>query len=150
MTRVVVATIAGLIFGLGIIISGMSNPEKVLAFFDITGDFDPSLAFVMAGAVVVTSIGYRLAFRSKAPLFDTRFHLPTATAIDLRLIGGSAIFGIGWGLAGFCPGGAVPALGVGFDANNVKPAIFLLAMVIGMAITRLVLAALAPRGRTTA
>ena len=111
--RMIATYMIGLIFGIGISISGMANPAKVLNFFDIAGAWDPSLAFVMGGAVVVTFIGYRLVLRRNTPLFATRFQLPTNKAIDPRLIGGSAVFGIGWGIAGFCPGGALPALGTG-------------------------------------
>lgn len=112
MNRTLSALAAGMIFGTGIAISGMGNPAKVLNFFDPLGSWDPSLAFVMAGALVVTAIGYRLLFGYRqTPVLDTRFHLPTARTIDARLVGGSALFGVGWGIAGFCPGGAVPALG---------------------------------------
>lgn len=112
MKRILSALLAGMIFGIGIAISGMGNPAKVLNFFDLFGTWDPSLAFVMGGALGTTAIGYHLIFRSRpAPMFDTRFHLPASTAIDARLIGGSALFGVGWGIAGFCPGGAIPALG---------------------------------------
>ncbi len=111
--KLVVTYLIGLVFGVGISISGMANPAKVLNFFDIAGSWDPSLIFVMGGAVVVTFIGYRLVFGRPAPVMDTKFHLPTNRAIDIRLIGGSAVFGIGWGIAGFCPGGAIPALGTG-------------------------------------
>ena len=103
----------GLIFGVGISISGMANPAKVLNFFDIAGTWDPSLIFVMGGAVVVTFIGYRFVLKRPAPLFSGKFQLPTRNDLDLPLIGGSAVFGIGWGIAGFCPGGALPALGTG-------------------------------------
>jgi uncharacterized protein len=106
------ALLAGMIFGIGIAVSGMGNPAKVLNFFDPFGTWDPSLAFVMGGALGTAAVGYRLIFgRRTAPLFDTHFHLPTGTAIDARLVGGSALFGVGWGIAGFCPGGAIPALG---------------------------------------
>lgn len=112
MKRILSALAAGMVFGIGIAISGMSNPAKVLNFFDPLGTWDPSLAFVMGGALVTAAIGYRVVFgRRQAPLFDTQFHLPTAQAIDTKLVGGAALFGIGWGIAGFCPGGAVPALG---------------------------------------
>ena len=111
--KLVVTYLIGLVFGVGISISGMANPAKVLNFFDIAGSWDPSLIFVMGGAVVVTFIGYRLVFGRPEPVMDTKFHLPTNRAIDIRLIGGSAVFGIGWGIAGFCPGGAIPALGTG-------------------------------------
>jgi len=111
--KFIFALLSGLVFGIGIAISGMMNPAKVLNFFDIAGTWDLSLAFVMAGAVIVTFIGYRLAWRRPAPLFGPRFQVPTATHIDARLVGGSALFGIGWGIAGFCPGAAVPALATG-------------------------------------
>jgi len=103
----------GLIFGIGISISGMANPAKVLNFFDVFGTFDPSLALVMGGALVVTFIGYRIVLRRPAPMIDAKFHLPDNPRIDTRLIGGAALFGVGWGIAGFCPGGALPALGTG-------------------------------------
>ena len=111
--RLISAWAIGLIFGLGISLSGMANPAKVLNFFDIAGSWDPSLAFVMGGALATTFLGYRLIFRRPAPVLDAKFHLPTAMALDARLIGGSAVFGIGWGISGFCPGGALPALGTG-------------------------------------
>lgn len=103
----------GVIFGTGIVLSGMANPAKVINFFDIAGTWDPSLAFVMGGALIVTAVGYRLVFGRARPLFEGRFVLPTARNLDARLIGGSAVFGVGWGIAGFCPGGALPALGTG-------------------------------------
>lgn len=105
----------GLLFGCGILISGMGNPAKVLNFFDLAGTWDPSLAFVMGGALLVTAIGYRLVFRMGRPLLAEAFSLPTRTDLDLKLIGGSAVFGIGWGLSGFCPGGLIPVLGLGFE-----------------------------------
>jgi uncharacterized protein len=131
MKPILAALVCGAIFGLGIAISGMGNPSKVLNFFDVLGSWDPSLAFVMGGALATTAVGYRLVFgRWTSPVFDTRFHLPTAREIDAQLIGGSALFGVGWGMSGFCPGGAVPALGFGFGPT----AVFLLAMVGGMLI----------------
>ena len=114
--RLITTYLIGLIFGTGISISGMANPAKVLNFFDVAGAWDPSLIFVMGGAVVVTFIGYRIVLRRPAPLFDTRFMLPTRRDLDLPLIGGAAVFGVGWGIAGFCPGGALPALGTGTPA----------------------------------
>lgn len=111
--RLVSAYLIGLVFGVGIAISGMANPAKVLNFFDLAGAWDPSLIFVMGGAVVTTFIGYKLVFGRAAPVFESRFQVPTNRAIDARLVGGSAVFGIGWGIAGFCPGGALPALGTG-------------------------------------
>lgn len=109
--RLLAFYLVGLIFGVGITISGMANPAKVLNFFDIAGAWDPSLIFVMGGALLTTFIGYRLVFRRPAPLLEDRFQVPTARIIDARLVGGAAVFGIGWGIAGFCPGGALPALG---------------------------------------
>ena len=124
--RILSALVIGLIFGLGISISGMANPAKVLNFFDIFGTWDPSLAFVMAGALAVNIPGYRLAFRRPAPVIEPRFQLPDKRVIDRRLVLGSATFGIGWGIAGFCPGGALPAIGSG------DPVVFLfLAALIG-------------------
>jgi uncharacterized protein len=111
--RLVSAWAIGLIFGLGISLSGMANPAKVLNFFDIAGSWDPSLALVMGGALATAFVGYRLVFRRPSPVLDSAFHLPAASAIDARLIGGSVVFGIGWGISGFCPGGALPVLGTG-------------------------------------
>lgn len=111
--RIVISYLIGLIFGIGISISGMANPAKVLNFFDIAGAWDPSLAFVMGGALVVTFVGYRFVLRRPAPVMASDFQIPTRRDLDPRLIGGSALFGIGWGIAGFCPGGALPALGTG-------------------------------------
>lgn len=123
----------GLLLGLGLVIAGMSDPAKVLNFLDLaaipTGGWDASLAFVMAGAIAVTFLGYRLVLRRDRPVFDTRFHLPTATAIDARIVIGPAIFGIGWGLAGFCPGPALTALTTG----GAPAWLFLLTMFAGMA-----------------
>jgi uncharacterized protein len=130
--RLVYTFLIGIIFGTGIALSGMANPAKVLNFFDIAGSWDPSLAFVMGGALLVTFIGYRLVLPRKAPLFDSSFHLPTSKLIDARLVGGAAIFGLGWGISGFCPGGALPALGV----FHPQVWIFVAAMVAGMLIAR--------------
>jgi len=126
----------GLIFGLGLLISGMSNPAKVLNFLDLaairTGAWDPSLAFVMMGAVAVAFTGFRLVLRRAHPIFDNAFHLPTATELDSRIVAGPAIFGIGWGLAGLCPGPAFVALGYGTSASIM----FAIAMFCGMALAR--------------
>jgi uncharacterized membrane protein YedE/YeeE len=126
----------GLVFGLGLLVSGMSNPAKVLNFLDLggiaAGNWDPSLAFVMAGAVAVTFTGYRLVLRRAQPLFGERFHLPTKRELDIRILAGPAIFGVGWGLAGFCPGPALVALGYGSRGAF----IFVAAMVAGMWIAR--------------
>lgn len=102
--------LAGLVFGLGLVISGMANPARVLNFLDLAGTWDPSLAFVMAGATVTAFIGYRLVWRRSAPVLEARFNLPTNSRIDRPLILGAALFGIGWGIGGFCPGPAWTAL----------------------------------------
>ena len=111
--RLLSAYAIGLIFGLGITVSGMINPAKVLNFFDIAGTWDPSLAFVMGGALAVAIPGYRLAFRRPSPVLEGHFQLPDSRIIDRPLVLGSATFGVGWGIAGFCPGGALPAIGTG-------------------------------------
>jgi uncharacterized membrane protein YedE/YeeE len=111
--QLIIIYLVGVVFGTGIVVSGMANPAKVINFFDIAGTWDPSLAFVMGGALIVTIVGYRVVFGRARPLFEGRFVLPTARNLDARLIGGSAVFGVGWGIAGFCPGGALPALGTG-------------------------------------
>lgn len=111
--RLLVTYLIGLVFGTGIAISGMMNPAKVLNFFDIAGSWDPSLIFVMGGALVTTYLGYKLVFGRTSPIMEDRFQVPSNRSIDAKLIGGSALFGIGWGIAGFCPGGALPALGTG-------------------------------------
>jgi uncharacterized membrane protein YedE/YeeE len=124
--------LVGLIFGSGLIVSGMIDPSKVLNFLDISGRWDPSLAFVMAGAVTVTAIGYRVIFARKRPVFCPEFHLPAASRIDGRLLSGAAIFGIGWGLSGLCPGPAIAGLGLG--AAGVLA--FVPSMLVGMAAAR--------------
>jgi uncharacterized protein len=122
----------GLIFGLGIAISGMINPAKVLNFFDLAGTWDPSLAFVMAGALAVVIPGYRIVFRQPGPRFDDGFQITDSRTIDRRLILGSATFGIGWGIAGFCPGGALPALGTG----DPLVLLFVGALIVGLLVAR--------------
>jgi uncharacterized membrane protein YedE/YeeE len=128
----------GLIFGFGLLLSGMSNPAKVLNFLDLggiaTGTWDPSLAFVMVGAIAVAFVGFRLVLRRSRPIFAGRFHMPTRRELDARIVAGPAIFGIGWGLAGFCPGPALTALGFGTTAA----VIFVVAMFAGMWLARVV------------
>jgi uncharacterized protein len=131
--RLVSAFAIGLIFGLGIAVSGMINPAKVLNFFDLAGTWDPSLAFVMGGALAIAIPGYRLVLGRPAPAFEPRFQLPDTQKIDRRLILGSATFGIGWGIAGFCPGGALPALGTG----RAEVFLFIAALIGGLLIARL-------------
>lgn len=134
--RLVLLYLIGVIFGVGISVSGMANPAKVVNFFDVAGLWDPSLAFVMGGALVTTFIGYRLVFGRGAPILADRFELPTARTIDLRLVGGSAVFGIGWGISGFCPGGALPALGTG----RWEVFVFVAALIAGILIARTITA----------
>lgn len=122
------ALLAGLIFGLGLIVSGMSNPAKVLDFLDLTGQWDPSLAFVMGGAIGVGLLAFASAGRMPQSLLGNPIQLPTATRIDRRLVIGSLLFGIGWGIAGICPGPALVLLGAG----QTKGAVFVLAMLAGM------------------
>ncbi|GKW49807.1 DUF6691 family protein [Halomonas sp. NCCP-2165] len=103
--------LAGLLFGLGLAISGMTDPARVLGFLDIAGAWDPTLMFVLGGAVVTTFIGYRLVWRRGAPLVSKAFRLPSRRDLDARLLGGAALFGIGWGLSGYCPGPAFASIG---------------------------------------
>jgi len=131
--RAVSGFAAGLLFGLGLVISGMVNPAKVLNFLDVAGTWDPSLAFVMAGAIAVTLPGYRLVTRNNRPLFESRFHIPALRDIDARLVGGAAIFGAGWGLGGFCPGPAVTSLALAAEGTLV----FVAFMLAGMWVARL-------------
>ncbi len=120
---------AGLIFGLGLVLSGMANPAKVLNFLDVTGSWDPSLAFVMLGAIAVTAMGFRLVLRRPKPLLEQSFQLPGQSSIDGPLVIGSAIFGLGWGLFGFCPGPAITSLGLAATSTLV----FVPMMLIGIA-----------------
>ena len=123
-----ISLIAGLIFGMGLLLSGMSSPAKVLGFLDLGGRWDPSLAFVMAGAIAVAAIAFAIAKRMPKSLSGAPMRMPAATAIDARLVVGGLLFGIGWGLAGFCPG---PAL-VAAAAGHGKAVLFCSAMLVGM------------------
>jgi hypothetical protein len=127
------AWVSGLLFGVGLMVSGMANPAKVLGFLDIAGHWDPSLAFVMAGAIAVGSIAFLLAKRRSRSLLGLPMQIPPASAVTLRLVLGSALFGVGWGLAGFCTGPALVALGGGFP----KAWGFVAAMLAGMAVFEL-------------
>ncbi|MCF7991295.1 MAG: YeeE/YedE family protein [Thiohalocapsa sp.] len=118
----------GVLFAAGLGLSGMTLPQKVIGFLDFAGEWDPSLALVMVGSAGVYFVFYRRIIRRAHPLFDVSFHVPTRTDIDQRLIVGAALFGIGWGLVGFCPGPALTALVSGYD----KALIFFVAMVTGM------------------
>ena len=133
--RVVFNLLAGLIFGLGLLISGMANPVKVQNFLDLAGSFDSSLICVMLGAVLVTFLGYRFAFTRLRPVLVERFSLPTAQAIDGKLVLGAALFGVGWGLSGFCPGPAITSLPLLAKGTL----IFVPAMLIGIGSARLLI-----------
>lgn len=128
--RLAATLVSGLVFGFGLSLSGMLDPARVRAFLDIAGNWNPSLAFVLGGAVSVSALGVLLTRRLKRPLFDETFHLPDNQVIDRRLIVGSAIFGIGWGLVGLCPGPALASLSLGLPATI----LFVAAMVAGMLI----------------
>ena len=127
--------ISGLLFGFGLLLSGMADPAKVQNFLDLFGTWDPSLALVMGGAIAVTMPGFWLVTRRSKPFFNDVFHLPTRTDFDARLITGAAIFGVGWGLGGFCPGPAMTALPLAAEGTL----IFVATMLTGMAASKYVL-----------
>lgn len=133
MLRIASALAAGLLFGLGLVVSGMINPAKVLGFLDIAGPWDPSLAFVMAGAIPVAAAGFWLARRRVAPILEPSYEARPSTRLDARLVIGAVVFGLGWGLVGFCPGPAVAALGIA----SWKAWLFVASMGVGMAGFRL-------------
>jgi uncharacterized membrane protein YedE/YeeE len=133
------ALAAGLLFGLGLAISQMVNPKKILDFLDVTGNWDPSLALVMAGAVGVTMLAFRFVVKRKQPIFDSEFHLPRLTKVDRRLLVGSGVFGLGWGIGGYCPGPGIAAL----SAGSVEALVFVAGMAIGSFLYRRLAA---PRG----
>lgn len=124
----ILALFAGLLFGIGLIVSGMANPAKVQSFLDLAGPWDPSLAFVMMGAIAIGALAFRLARRRQLSFLGLPLQWPANTQVTLRLLLGSAAFGVGWGLAGFCPGPALVALGAGYA----KAGGFVAAMVLGM------------------
>ena len=128
MTKLIGCFASGLIFGLGLAVSGMINPAKVLGFLDIAGAWDPTLLLVMGGALLVAIPGTHLVTKRPKPLLEGRFQLPTRKDIDVKLVAGAAVFGIGWGLVGFCPGPALAALGSGLWPVG----LFFLAMLAGM------------------
>ena len=127
---VVASLLAGLVFGLGLILSGMADPARVLGFLDLAGAWDPSLAFVMAGAIAVGAAAFFVAGRRAVSLLGADMMLSSRSEIDRRLIGGGLLFGIGWGVAGFCPGPALVAIGMG----GAKALVFTLAMLVGMGV----------------
>ena len=130
--RVIASLIAGTIFGLGLAVSGLANPDKVLQFLTISENWSPALLFTMAAGVAVTFVGFRWVLR-RGPVFADEMQLPTNTQLDRRLLAGSAIFGIGWGFAGFCPGPAIAALSSGMA----EPFVFVAAMLLGSQIQRI-------------
>ena len=134
MTTVFTSLLAGLVFGFGLIVSGMANPAKVLGFLDLTGAWDPSLAFVMAGAISVAALAYAAAKQRTVSFLGAAMKLPGSHAIDRRLVIGSVLFGIGWGVAGFCPGPGLVALGMG----EIKALVFVAAMLTGMGVFELI------------
>ena len=134
MKQIIVAAVSGVLFGLGLAVAHMIDPAKVLGFLDVAGAWDPSLALVMGSALVVAALGYRVAGRRIKPLFAESFRLPSNEKIDPSLVVGSAIFGVGWGLAGFCPGPAIASLGFG----QPKVWLFVAGMAIGGALHHLV------------
>ena len=125
-----ISLLTGLVFGLGLIVSGMANPAKVLGFLDLAGTWDPSLAFVMIGAIAVGAVAFAVARRRTVSLRGVEMRLPTERPIDRRLVLGGLLFGVGWGLAGFCPGPALVALGAG----EPKAGLFVVAMLVGMGV----------------
>lgn len=131
--RIVIALISGTLFGAGLAVSGMADPTRVRAFLDIAGRWDPTLAFVMAGALIPMALAWAIARRRTAPVADAKFHLPGTKTIDRRLLGGAALFGIGWGIAGLCPGPAIADLAL----RPVPAAIFVAAMLVGFLLHRL-------------
>jgi len=144
--RILTSLLAGLVFGIGLIISGMTNPAKVLGFLDLAGLWDPSLALVMGGAIAVGVLAFGIARKRSKSLLGDPMRLPSATQVDRRLLLGALAFGVGWGLAGFCPGPALASLATG----GIKPAIFTVAMVAGMVIYELLERASAVRMKRAA
>jgi len=130
--KMVMGYIAGLLFGLGLAISGMTDPARVLGFLDIAGAWDPTLMFVLGSAVITSFIGYRLVFKRSAPVFGERFQLPTRQDLDAKLLGGAALFGIGWGLSGYCPGPAIASI----SGISIPLVAMLVAMVAGWFVAR--------------
>lgn len=141
MNRALVALLAGFLFGLGLVVSQMIDPAKVLGFLDVAGSWDPSLAFVMIGAIPVAAIGFRATRARAAPMLDTQFHGPVQTRVDARLLAGAALFGVGWGLVGYCPGPALTSLALG----QWQSLVFVAAMLAGMLAHRLAGRAGGPR-----
>ncbi len=134
MKQNLLALLAGLLFGLGLCVSEMASPAKVLNFLDVAGNWDPSLMLVMGGALAVTILAFRLVLKRKEPIFSAEFKLPSGSNVDKRLLLGASLFGVGWGLIGYCPGPAITALGFGLN----YPVIVFVAMIAGFMIHRLI------------
>jgi uncharacterized protein len=128
MMTLIFSFFAGLLFGVGLIFSGMTNPERIIGFLDITGKWDPSLLFVMLGAITISFFAFREASKKSTSILGRPMSIPTKKEIDVRLIVGSIIFGIGWGFAGYCPGPGIASIAIG----KLQPIIFVIAMLIGM------------------
>jgi uncharacterized membrane protein YedE/YeeE len=126
--RILASIFCGILFGIGLVVSDMVNPARVLAFLDVAGDWDPSLAFVMGGALIPSSMAYAFKQYRSRPAFDKEFHVPTSRSIDARLVSGAALFGLGWGLVGLCPGPAIASLVIG----RWETVLFAVAMIAGM------------------
>ena len=133
MRQTIIALLTGAIFGMGLALSDMINPARVIAFLDLFGNWDPALAFVMGGAMIPMAIAYPISRRLRAPIMHTKFHIPENRIVDRQLVTGAAIFGAGWGLAGYCPGPAIAGLVFG----NWQPVVFVAAMLAGMWLHRL-------------
>ncbi len=133
MAKLLIAAASGLVFGYGLALSGMTNPDKVLDFLDVAGDWDPSLLFVLGGAVVVTLVAFRFILRRQGPVFERRFVLPSAKGIDGPLVLGAIVFGTGWGISGYCPGPAIASLA----APNWETLVFLPSIFLGTWLHRL-------------
>jgi uncharacterized membrane protein YedE/YeeE len=140
MSKTFTALVVGIIFGAGLALSDMVNPARVLAFLDILGDWDPALVFVMGGAIIPAAIGYLVRSRMRAPVLEKAFFIPANRQLDRKLIGGAALFGVGWGLAGYCPGPAVAGLAYGFWQTW----LFVAAMLLGMIAHRFIMATKLP------
>lgn len=133
MAHILAGLISGLVFGIGLSVSHMTDPAVVLGFLDFFGEWNPALAFVIGGAIAVTFIGYKVVFGRGRPILEPTFSAPVASQLDGRLLTGAAIFGVGWGMGGFCPGPALASL----SSFNPKAIAFVIAMLIGMELVRL-------------
>ncbi|TNE40664.1 MAG: YeeE/YedE family protein [Alphaproteobacteria bacterium] len=144
--RNIIALLSGILFGFGLALSGMVSPGKVIGFLDLTGNWDPSLAFVMGGGLIVTLVSFRLILKRSQPLFGGSFSLPNRKDIDTRLVAGAALFGLGWGLGGLCPGPALSSLAYG----NIKIFVFVIAMAVGILIGKAITGGFSKQNETPA